>query len=72
MSLEIELTTELKRTTSTSLLINTARLISSMESRLVSLVGKVLVYRAGGSGSIPEWTDTHSFKIIEAKVLPLL
>ena len=40
--------------------------------RLVSLVGKVLVYRAGGSGSIPGRTNTQGIKIIEVKVLPLL
>ena len=36
-----------------------------------SLVGKVPVYRAGGSGSIPGWNNTQGLKIIE-KVLPLL
>ena len=40
--------------------------------RLVSLVGKAPVYRAGGSGSIPGRTNTHGLKIIEEKVLPLL
>ena len=34
------------------------------------LVGKVPVYRAGGSGSIPGRTNTQGLKIIE-KVLPL-
>ena len=32
---------------------------------LVSLVGKVPVYRAGGSGSIPGRTNTQGIKIIE-------
>ena len=40
--------------------------------RLVSLVGKMLNYCAGGSGSIPDWTNTQGLKIIEKKVLPLL
>ena len=40
--------------------------------RLVSLVDKVPVYRAGGSGSIPGRTNTQDLKIIEEKVLPLL
>ena len=40
--------------------------------RLVSLKGKVPVYRAGGLGSIPDRTNTRVFKIIEEKVLPLL
>ena len=40
--------------------------------RLVSLVVKVLVYRAGGLGSIPSRTTTQGLKIIEEKVLPLL
>ena len=35
---------------------------------LVSLVGKVRVYRAGGWGSIPGWTNTQGLEIIE-KVL---
>ena len=39
---------------------------------LVSLVGKVPVYRAGGSGSIPGRTNTQGLKIIEEKVLSLL
>ena len=39
--------------------------------RLVSLVGKAPVYRAGGSDSIPDRTNTQGLKIIE-KVLPLL
>ena len=39
---------------------------------LVGLVGKAPVYRAGGSGSIPSWTNTQGLKIIEEKVLPLL
>ena len=39
--------------------------------RLVSLIGKVPVYRAGGSGSIPGRTNTQGLKIIEEKVLPL-
>ena len=38
--------------------------------RLVSLVGKAPVYRAGGSGSILD--RTQGLKIIEEKVLPLL
>ena len=40
--------------------------------RLVSLVGKMLNYCAGGSGSIRDWTNTQDLKIIEKKVLPLL
>ena len=40
--------------------------------RLVSLVGKVSVYRARGSGSIPGRTNTRGFKIIEEEVLPFL
>ena len=40
--------------------------------RLVSLVGKVPVYRAVGSGSIPGRTNTQGLKIFEEKVLPLL
>ena len=40
--------------------------------RMISLVGKVVVYRAGGSGSIPDRTNTRGLKIIEEKVLPLL
>ena len=40
--------------------------------RLVSLVGKVPVYHAGGSGSIPGRTNTLGLKIIEEKVLSLL
>ena len=40
--------------------------------RLVSLVGKVPVYRAEGSSSIPIRTNTQGHKIIEEKVLPLL
>ena len=40
--------------------------------RLVSLVVKVLVYRAGGLGSIPSRTTTQGLKIIFGeKVLPL-
>ena len=38
--------------------------------RLVSLIGKVPVYRAGGRGSI--LGRTQGLKIIEEKVLPLL
>ena len=34
------------------------------------VVGKVPVYRAGGSGSIPCWTNTQGLKIIEEKRLP--
>ena len=41
-------------------------------SRLVSLAGKVPVYLAGGSGSIPGRINTQGLKIIEEKVLPLL
>ena len=41
-------------------------------SRLVSLVGKLLVYRAGGLGSIPGRTNIQGDKIIEEKVLRLL
>ena len=40
--------------------------------RLVSPVGKVPVYRAGGLGSIPGRTNTQGLKIIKEKVLPLL
>ena len=40
--------------------------------RLVSLVGKVPVYLAGGLGSIPGRSNTQGLKIIEEKVLPLL
>ena len=40
--------------------------------RLVSLVGKVPVYRPGGSGLIPGRTNTQGLKIIEEKVQPLL
>ena len=36
--------------------------------RLVSLIGKVPVYRAGGSGSIPGRTNTQGLKINEEKV----
>ena len=39
--------------------------------RLVSLIGKVSVYRVRGSVSIPGQTNTHGFKIFEKKVLPL-
>ena len=35
--------------------------------RLVSLVGKVPVYRAGGSGSIPDWTNTEGLKKLRRK-----
>ena len=38
---------------------------------LVSLLGNLQVYRAGGSGSIPGRSDTQVLKIIEEKVLPL-
>ena len=37
-----------------------------------SLVGQVPVYHAGGSGSIPGWTNSQGLKIIEEKVLLLL
>ena len=37
-----------------------------------SLVGKVPVYRVGGSGSIPGRTNTQGLEIIEEMVLPLL
>ena len=40
--------------------------------RHVSLVGKVPVYLAGGSGSIPGRTNAQGLKIIEEKVLPFL
>ena len=40
--------------------------------RLVSLVGKVPVYRVGALGSIPGRTNTQGLKVIEEKVLPLL
>ena len=36
--------------------------------RFVSLVGKVPVYRAGGSGSIPGWATTQGLKIIEENI----
>ena len=39
---------------------------------LVGLVGKLPVYRAEGSGSIPGRTNTQGLKIIEEEVLPLL
>ena len=39
---------------------------------LVSLVGKVPVDRAGGSGSIPNRTKIQGLKMIDEKVLPLL
>ena len=45
---------------------------SRNDNGLVSLIGKVSVYREGGSGSIPGWTNTQGLKIIEEKVLPLL
>ena len=48
------------------------RKIVSENCRLVSLVGKVPVYRAGGSGLIPGWSKTQGLKISEEKVLPLL
>ena len=40
--------------------------------RLVSLAGKMPIYRAGGSDSIPDRTNTQGLKIIQEKVLPLL
>ena len=46
--------------------------IHNTDGGLVSLVGKVPVYRAGGAGSIPGRTTTQGLKIIEEKVLPLL
>ena len=42
------------------------------DRRLVSLDGKVPVYLAGCSGSIPGRTNTQGLKMIEEKVLPLL
>ena len=39
---------------------------------LVSLIGKVQVYRVIGSGSIPGRINIQGLKIIEEKVLPLL
>ena len=42
------------------------------DRRMVSLVGMVSVYRAGGLGSIPGRTNTQGLKIIAEKVLPLL
>ena len=39
---------------------------------LVSLVGKVPVYHAGGWGSILGRTNTQGLKIVEEKMLPLL
>ena len=42
-----------------------------MNRRLVSLVGKVPVYRAGGSGLIPGRINAQDLKIIEEKVLAL-
>ena len=44
----------------------------NLYSRLVSLDGKMLVYREGGSGSISGRTNTHCLKIIGEKVLNLL
>ena len=37
-----------------------------------TVVGKMPVYRAGGTGLIPGWTNTQGLKRIEEKVLPLL
>ena len=42
------------------------------DRHLISLVGKVTVYRAGGLGSTSGRTNTQDLKIIEEKVLPLL
>ena len=42
-----------------------------MGCSLVSLVGKMPVYGAGGSGSIPAQTNSQGLKLIEEKVLPL-
>ena len=44
---------------------------SKGDRHLVSLAGKVSVYRAGGLGSIPGRIITQGLKIIEEKVLPL-
>ena len=38
-----------------------------LDRRLVSLVGKVPVYHAGGLGSIPGRTNTQGFRIFEEK-----
>ena len=38
------------------------KFISWRNRRLVSLVGKAPVYRAGGLGSIPGWTTTQVLK----------
>ena len=43
-----------------------------INNRLVSLVGKVPIYRARGLGSIPSRTNTHGLKTIEEKVLLFL
>ena len=45
--------------------------LADRNRRLVSLVGKVPVYRAGDSGSIPDRTNTQGLKIIDEKVLML-
>ena len=49
----------------------TVGLLMLLYRRLVSLVGKVPAYRAGGLGSIPGRTNTQNLQITE-KVLPLL
>ena len=46
--------------------------VSLVYRRLVSLVGKMPVYRTGSSSSIPGRTITQGLKIIAEKVLPLL
>ena len=52
-------------------LVSLDRRLVSLDRRLVSAVVRVPVYRAGGLGSIPGWTNTQGLKIIEEKVLPL-
>ena len=53
-------------------MVYTKGIIIIIYRRLVSPVGKVLVYRTGGSGSIPGRTNIQGLKIIEEKMLPLL
>ena len=45
---------------------------NTLNRYLVSLVGKVPVYRVGGWGSIPGQTNNQDLKTIEEKVLSLL
>ena len=53
-------------------MLETAILTSLEKNTVASLLDKVPVYRAGGSGSIPGRTNTQGLKIIEEKVLTLL